>query len=156
MKAVTVLTFASAWLLWGPCIYGQELANADESAVQDVAAQQEAQPKIEGWRYKWHNGHWWYFQPNKQWLFWNGLSWSSYSPAAYQAWWTGSGQRVATGYRGVVRRGPSWLGTGNYTVYPYWPYNADATTPSAHLGQAMTGGMSGPEAARTARVGENW
>ena len=52
--------------------------------ISAASLQQTRQPTVEGWRYRWHNGHWWYYQTNKQWLFWNGIGWSAYSPGAYQ------------------------------------------------------------------------
>jgi hypothetical protein len=58
-------------------------AGADGSKTRSATGLQK-QPTVEGWRYKWHNGHWWYYQPNKQWLFWNGTSWTAYSPPVYR------------------------------------------------------------------------
>jgi hypothetical protein len=28
------------------------------------------------WRYRRHNGQWWYYQTNKQWVVWNGSRWT--------------------------------------------------------------------------------
>jgi hypothetical protein len=75
------------------------------------AAEARQQPTVEGWRYKWHNGHWWYYQPNKQWLFWNGTSWSPYAPGLYRAFlrW----RQLGGGNEGViVRRDPGFSESG--------------------------------------------
>jgi hypothetical protein len=156
MKTISVILLTCVPMFWVSLADGQEALAGGPSAVNAATAQQ-PRPKVRGWRYKWHNGHWWYYQPNNQWLFWNGASWSPYSVVAYQTWWTNRGPHF-TGYRGTVNYGGGWYGwpgTGTYTWDPYAPYNTEAMTPSAHLGQAMSGGMSGPEAARVARVGEN-
>lgn len=37
------------------------------------------------WRYKWHNGQWWYWSPDERWMIWDKNSWSIYDPATYKA-----------------------------------------------------------------------
>jgi len=37
------------------------------------------------WRYKWHNGQWWYWSPDELWMIWDQNSWSVYDAATYQA-----------------------------------------------------------------------
>ncbi len=37
------------------------------------------------WRYKWHNGQWWYWSPDERWMIWDKNSWSVYDAATYQA-----------------------------------------------------------------------
>jgi hypothetical protein len=37
------------------------------------------------WRYKWHNGQWWYWSPDERWMIWDKNSWTVYDPATYQA-----------------------------------------------------------------------
>jgi hypothetical protein len=34
------------------------------------------------WRYRWHNGAWWYWTPANRWVVWNGSSWQPYTPSA--------------------------------------------------------------------------
>ncbi len=29
------------------------------------------------WRYRWHEGRWWYYLPNNQWVWWDGAEWSA-------------------------------------------------------------------------------
>lgn len=37
------------------------------------------------WRYKWHNGQWWYWSPDERWMIWDRNSWTIYDPATYRA-----------------------------------------------------------------------
>jgi len=143
MKTITIILWASlSMLLFAP-------ASAQEGAGQPPQDQtanglsQGRRPKVEGWRYKWHNSHWWYYRPDKQWLFWNGLGWSPYSPAEYRAW-----------YANFRANGPA-TGVNPYNDNAFAPYSQGAP-PGARVGGAIIGGSSGPMAARTARVGENW
>ena len=46
------------------------------------------------WRYRRHNGQWWYWLPNKTWVAWSGNAWIPYRPSADL-------NRYATGYRGA-------------------------------------------------------
>jgi hypothetical protein len=50
------------------------------------------------WRYKWHNGQWWYWSPDERWMIWDKNSWSIYDPATYQppAGFAKPGPRVVT------------------------------------------------------------
>jgi hypothetical protein len=34
-----------------------------------------------GWRYRWHQGRWWYYGENGSWRYWTGRAWTAYSPA---------------------------------------------------------------------------
>jgi hypothetical protein len=78
-----------------------------------------AQPGIvEGWRFRWHDGLWWYYTPDRSWVVWQGGRWLPYQRGALYA--RGSqalaGQpmastpvRVTAGYR------PDYLGSGMYS-----------------------------------------
>lgn len=164
MKSITVILWATLSMLLVAPAFAQE--GVDQPSTDQATNRVDAgrKPKVEGWRYKWHNGHWWYYQPDKQWLFWNGLGWSPYSPEAYRGWYanfraTRDGQ-YASGYRGAASFNNGWYfgpATGvnpdNYNAFA--PYNQGAP-PGARVGEAIIGGSSGPMAARAARVGENW
>ena len=32
------------------------------------------------WRFRWHNGQWWYWQPSNRWVVWNNGRWIPYEP----------------------------------------------------------------------------
>lgn len=34
------------------------------------------------WRYRFHNGRWWYWMTNRQWSYWNGAEWAEYAAPA--------------------------------------------------------------------------
>ena len=38
------------------------------------------------WRFRFYNGHWWYWQPDKHWVFWNGANWQDYDRQSYAQW----------------------------------------------------------------------
>jgi len=90
------------------------MATADGQAgwaISTSSFEQTPQPSVEGWRYKWHNGHWWYYQANKQWLFWNGVGWSAYSPGTYQRFTRR--RRYADDYRRMTApNGPGFSESG--------------------------------------------
>jgi len=35
----------------------------------------------EAWRFRWHNGQWWYWQPSNRWVYWSNDRWNSYEPS---------------------------------------------------------------------------
>jgi len=45
------------------------------------------------WRYKFHNGHWWYYDRGKQWSYWNGSAWRPYDRTTYGQWLNLQAQR---------------------------------------------------------------
>ena len=49
-------------------------------------------------RYRWHNGHWWYWLPSNQWAFWNGASWIVYAPDTYAGYYASRYPQYRTGY----------------------------------------------------------
>src|SRR5215469_10315491 len=51
------------------------------------------------WRYRQHNGHWWYYRPDNQWSYWNGSVWTNYNPQAYREWYNGQFRPYANNYR---------------------------------------------------------
>jgi hypothetical protein len=68
------------------------------------------------WRYKQQNGHWWYWLPSNQWVFWNGSGWVQYTPQAYAAFYATQQPRAyGSYYRGGYDDG--------YTTYYNDGYN---------------------------------
>jgi hypothetical protein len=51
------------------------------------------------WRYRHHNGHWWYYHPNNQWSYWNGNAWTNYNRQAYGQWYNGQFRPYANNYQ---------------------------------------------------------
>ena len=40
-----------------------------------------ANPSSNHWRYRWHNGTWWYWTPANRWVYRNGNEWANFEPA---------------------------------------------------------------------------
>ncbi len=49
---------------------------ADE--IPSPAAQRDDQT----WRYRWHEGHWWYWLPSERWVYWDGGRWNEFGRPA--------------------------------------------------------------------------
>ena len=111
MKTIAIAFVVSVMMAPAARAGVSEGAAALPSGGSTVSVRQSQQPAVESWRYKWHNGNWWYFQTNKQWLFWDGTRWTTYSPTAYQ-WFTRRKQYVS-GFRGPTRAdGPGFSESG--------------------------------------------
>lgn len=53
-------------------------ANANISAANGPAAN-----PINRWRYRFHNGQWWFYDRGKQWSYWDGAAWRVYNRQTY-------------------------------------------------------------------------
>ena len=75
--------------LGGPPQYLREQAQVDARYAQTRQRQAEARAEYirthdlaarpDSWRYVRHNGQWWYYQPDKQWLVYADSTWKPYS-----------------------------------------------------------------------------
>ncbi|REK10457.1 MAG: hypothetical protein DWQ37_16360 [Planctomycetota bacterium] len=140
------LLFVSAIALLAPVAWAQErdrdprLFDRDEGRVADFVRGPDA------WRYKRHNGRWWYWQPNETWSVWNGDDWEPFrGRRRYQAGYRGPLDRR---YRDGRFRG--W--PGNYGYYgpgyygrgygPGGNYYGPGGNLGANIGSAL-GGRTG-------------
>jgi hypothetical protein len=118
------------------------------------------------WRYRYQNGHWWYWLPSNQWVFWNGSAWLAYAPQAYADFYFSLPLERRTYYRGYdgrydrrqfwwdggyydgryYRRGYYDPGYGPFGAYGYGPYDLGAAR-GAGAGAAIGGAMGGQEGA---------
>ena len=88
-----------------PLEAGAPIANSDLAPrAVDVASS-----RADRWRYKWHNGQWWYWLPSERWVIWVDDRWEDYLPPAPAAVTTYSYPRQ-TYYR---------VPTQTYYSYPY-------------------------------------
>jgi hypothetical protein len=39
----------------------------------------------QSWRYRWHDGRWWYWMPSERWVYWDGGRWIGYDQASRPA-----------------------------------------------------------------------
>jgi hypothetical protein len=113
------------------------------------------------WRYRQHNGHWWYYHPNNQWSYWNGNAWNNYEPQAYRQWYNGQSRpyannygngnygynRYNTGYRGGYYGGRTYRNNSygnNYYGNGYGPgYATPGAAAGANAGAAVGGAIDG-------------
>lgn len=52
--------------------------NADTSGANGPAAN-----PVNRWRYRFHNGQWWFYDRGKQWSYWDGVAWRAYNRQTY-------------------------------------------------------------------------
>lgn len=64
---------------------GTTPALPDEASLAPANTPNNNVPAELKWRYKWHNGQWWYWSPDERWMIWDKNSWTVYDPATYQA-----------------------------------------------------------------------
>jgi hypothetical protein len=50
------------------------------------------------WRYKFHQGTWWYWLPSNRWTFWTGDEWRPYSAGAFRDWQAANMPRPTDSY----------------------------------------------------------
>lgn len=60
-------------------------ATRTPSAVLNDSLPNNNVPNDLKWRYKWHQGQWWYWSPEERWMIWDKNAWTPYDPATYQA-----------------------------------------------------------------------
>ncbi len=76
----------------------------------------------EDWRYRFHNGQWWYWMPDNHWVYWHDNAWTRFDARTYvNPGWHGSYYGTPYGYR------PYWGGSRYYSGYsPYGRFGVDA------------------------------
>jgi hypothetical protein len=103
-------------------------AGVSGNANAGVAANQSG----DRWRYRWHNGAWWYWTPENRWIYSRGSQWFNYDPAVVAVPGVRySGQpaygyypgpyRYSVGYGGYygpVYQGGYYYGPGGYYSQP--------------------------------------
>jgi outer membrane biosynthesis protein TonB len=52
-----------------------------QTPVAGANAGAAANQRGDQWRYRWHNGIWWYWTPANRWVYRNGNEWANYDPA---------------------------------------------------------------------------
>ena len=109
-------------------LQAQSGASQSGPAIQPSVGPLPAQATVvvdNSWRYKHHNGTWWYWLPSNRWVVWSNNSWIDYDPATYatQVYRAptyygygggGYGSRYSTGYRHAPHVGVGlYLGSGH-------------------------------------------
>jgi hypothetical protein len=133
-------TMASAILLGSSSVRANESAlPAVSTAVAQTAL---ASNNLQDWRYRWHNGQWWYWTPGNYWMTYNNGAWNRYGGVG-----VGAGAYVGPRYN--YYRGYPYYGNyyrpynGNY--YRGYPYYGGGYYPYRDYGP---GGVAGRAAVR--------
>jgi hypothetical protein len=98
-------------------------------------------PGGDQWRYRWHNGKWWYWTTENRWVYRNGNQWTNYEPATTFVPDPNRVSQPAYGYYGPNPYGyyssPYGYSTGYGGYYNYGPgYRAGYYGPGAYYGQS--------------------
>ena len=74
----------------------------------------------ESWRFRWHQGQWWYWQPSNRWVYWSNDQWNSYEPGQSVPA-AASAPRRAQSYSGATQGpwGPIRYDNYGNRQYPY-------------------------------------
>jgi hypothetical protein len=115
-------------------------APSDEIIPESPSA--EAAPQVQAtnpnsWRYRWHDGKWWYWLPSERWVYWSNGAWVRYEPTEYvppiryRAYYAPSYYEPSYSYR--------------YRSYPYYgyPYYGGYLGPTIGFGLYFGGGHHG-------------
>jgi hypothetical protein len=111
-----------------------------ENRIENRQQRREARREIaeaDRWRYRWHNGEWWYYTPENRWMYYRDNNWSDYdantwAPRRYSAGYRGPAVETRTYYydrRGVFRR----------------PYRVYYNNPPARSGVEIRAGVGGAD-----------
>ena len=89
------------------------------------------------WRYQWHNGQWWYYTPEQQWMYHAGGNWNAHHPAvenvnrgnangqyrsySYSPTYSGRSSRRSYSYSAGPGLAPM-TGRNNSYSWPYTPF----------------------------------
>ena len=102
---------------------------ANGAAQVEAGAQAPAQPTAtsDTWRYRRHDGLWWYWLPSEKWVYWNDGRWDPYDPQSYAAFKASRAPRVQqnSGYARGGQSGWGPWGPIRYDRYgnPQYPYS---------------------------------
>ena len=61
-----------------------DVQSADAAKLNEPAASRtDASQPSDSWRYRRHDGLWWYWLPSEKWVYWTGDRWTAYQPQKY-------------------------------------------------------------------------
>lgn len=117
-RAVTVQAFLFT-LLWlaVPVQRDGGVASSASAATGNSPAQSGA------WRYKYHNGRWWYWLPSNSWVFYQNQRWIPYNADVRSQFSAADG--------GPIRRDAAYRGLADPSVDPRWPRGDNGSSPNA-------------------------
>ena len=103
----------------------------------------------EQWRYRWHNGRWWYWTPANSWVIWMNNTWQPYSQGMFSGGYSSnySGSYNSQPYRSYGYSSPSY---GYRYSNPYYGYRSGPSfgygygSPRYYSGYRGYGGYGSP------------
>ncbi|MEX2114639.1 MAG: hypothetical protein WD845_15705 [Pirellulales bacterium] len=153
----TLSIIAALLLLVSSAIAQQrgETNRARDVEFKGVAQRQFDRSRSDDWRYKYHSGRWWFWQPNNSWVIWDGYAWSPYRPGEYRTGYRGGYYRYPGSYDRGYRRGDYYgpgyyrpgYGPGYYNRGAYGPGYGGYYSPEAAAGAEIGGAIGGPRGA---------
>ncbi|HUY31618.1 MAG TPA: hypothetical protein VMV69_02485 [Pirellulales bacterium] len=90
MRTAALFSVVMAASSFGPIVDARAAQAARPQAVAARAARSEmtnSGRNSSQWRYRRHNGHWWYWLASHRWAWWTGSEWKVYDKAGYGQWW---------------------------------------------------------------------
>lgn len=66
----------------------------------------------ERWRFRHHNGHWWYWLPRNRWVFWHNNRWVDYDQQSYSNYYPSNSNYYARPQGAGINAGPHRHGMG--------------------------------------------
>ncbi|MGD9720895.1 MAG: hypothetical protein AB7O59_23375 [Pirellulales bacterium] len=153
-----LLVAATAWAQQPAATPEQSTRDKARAVNADVAGQGQPSVPNNQWRYKWHDGRWWYWQTNNSWVIWEGNAWIPQSALNYSAGYRGYyGSRNRGGYGpGAYYYGRNYYGPGYYGYAPGFygqGYgNVPGYNPGAARGAYIGGAIGGAQGAGAGAV----
>jgi hypothetical protein len=138
-------------------------ANVNPGANANAGGNASAGATANRWRYQQHNGEWWYWTPQNNWMYYRNGAWAPYDAATfvfprgygagqyyygrYGQPWVNYGMGYAPGYDGY-RYGVGYRGYGNGIYngnggYGYGGYVDPGVRAGANIGGAVGGAIGG-------------
>ena len=123
-----------------PNVIQTPIADPNTGVAPSANATGAANPSGDQWRYRLHNGTWWYWTPENRWIYRNGNDWVNYEPTPAVAPGPSSASQPAYGYYGPNFYGnystPYGYSTGYRGYYNYSPgYQGGYYGPGTYYGQ---------------------
>src|SRR6185312_12325014 len=109
----------SAIACWPAEVDAQAVSQVEPASPKPAPAARPA--KSDAWRYAYHQGRWWYWQPSNSWVYYQDRRWIAYD--ARSAASAIPARRYESGYRGA----------GGLNDARHWPHGANGSDPNASI-----------------------
>jgi hypothetical protein len=110
----------------GMSVLPWQAAAADDDAAapatklsEPAASQTDVSQPGESWRYRRHNGQWWYWLPSEKWAVWSGDRWTAYEAKSYSTYRAARPQQSSSYPADQGNWGPVRYNRFGQVEYPY-------------------------------------